>query len=309
MKDLNNALLSQKESESIYKYIPLNTYIRKLLLIIIFTTFNQCYYSQVMNNNVNTAKTIVFIHGLFMNPESWEQWIKYFEAEGYTCYAPAYSYHVGMPSDLRNNIDPSLGKLTFGQVIDSLSAFIDKLPEKPILVGHSMGGLAVQKLIEMNKGVAGICIDPAPPKGVFSFKWSFLKANLPTVNPFRGNSVCVPTVKWFHYAFCNTMTMSQTQNVYNNFVVPESRNIPRSSTKNAGKIDFKKPHKPLLIISGEKDHIIPSSLNKKNFEAYKDKNSKMDFKEFAGRTHYICGQQNWEEVAKYISEWIVAAVQ
>jgi len=99
--------------------------------------------------------------------------------------------------------------------------------------------------------------------------------------------------------------MEQTETEYNRFVVPESRNIARSSTMNDGKIDFKIPHNPLLIIAGEKDHIIPSSLNKKNFKAYKDKNSKTDFKEFAGRTHYICGQPNWEEVATYIHEWIV----
>lgn len=258
-----------------------------------------------MNNKI-TSKTIVFIHGLFVNPASWDKWIKLYEATGYKCYAPAYAFHEGKPSDLRNNINPDLGDLTFRQVTDSLSAFIDNLPEKPILIGHSIGGLAVQKLIEMNKGVAGICIDPAPPKGIFSFKWSFLKANLPTINPFKGNSVCLPGVKWFHYAFCNTMTIEQTEIEYNKFVVPESRNIPRSSTKDDSGIDFKKPHKPLLIIAGEKDNIIPSPLNKKNFEAYKDKNSKTDFKEFAGRTHYICGQQNWEEVAVFIKEWLAS---
>jgi pimeloyl-ACP methyl ester carboxylesterase len=253
----------------------------------------------------NQSKTIVFIHGLFMNPKSWEPWIQYFESINFKCYAPAYAFHEGNPADLRNNINPNLGSLTFGQVVGSLSAFIDTLPEKPILIGHSMGGLAVQKLIEMNKGTAGICIDPAPPKGIFTFQWSFLKANLPTINPFKRNSVCVPSVEWFHYAFCNTMTMEQTEIEYNKFVVPESRNIARSSTMNDGSIDFKKSHNPLLIIAGEKDNIIPSSLNKKNAEAYQGKNSKVDFKEFAGRTHYICGQKGWEEVAAYINEWII----
>ncbi|MDO9186271.1 MAG: alpha/beta hydrolase [Bacteroidia bacterium] len=250
------------------------------------------------------SKTVVFIHGLFQNPESWNQWKKYFEAKGYTCHTPSYPFHDGNPADLRSKINPKLGELTFGQVIDSLAGFIDKLPEKPILIGHSMGGLAVQKLISMDKGVMGVCIDAAPPKGVFSLKWSFLKANLPTVNPLKGNSVCLPDVKWFHYAFCNTMTMEQTEIEFNKFVVPESRNIPRSSTKADGYIDFKKPHNPLLFIAGEKDHIIPSSLNKKNFNAYKDTNSKKDFKEFAGRTHYICGQENWQEVADFILGWV-----
>jgi pimeloyl-ACP methyl ester carboxylesterase len=251
-----------------------------------------------------SSRTIVFIHGLFMNPVSWTGWVKFFQEKGFICHSPGYQFHDGDPETLRRLIDPDLRKLTLGQVIDKLSAYIELLPEKPVLIGHSMGGLAVQKLIEMNKGVAGICIDPAPPAGIFSFKWSFLKANLSTINPLKGNSVCLPGVKWFHYAFCNTMTMGQTENEYNRLVVPESRNIARSSTKNDGRIDFSKPHKPLLIIAGEKDNIVPSSLIKKNFEAYKELNSRTDFREFEGRTHFICGQPGWEEVAAYINEWI-----
>ena len=253
-----------------------------------------------------TSNTIVFIHGMFMNPISWEPWLLWYEAKGYKCYAPAWPYHTGSPPDLRYYYDPNLGELTFGQVIDSLSAFIDRLPEKPIVVGHSMGGLAVQKLIEMDKGVAGICIDPAPPQGIFSYKWSFLKSNLSTINPLKGNSVFLPSLKWFHYAFCNTMTAEQTKIEYSKYVVPESRNVARSSTKRDGKIDFKKPHAPLLIIAGEKDHIIPPALNRKNFEAYTDRRSKTDFKVFPGRTHWICGQQNWQEVAEYAEKWINA---
>ncbi len=250
------------------------------------------------------SKTIVFIHGLFQNPQSWTEWKKYFEEKGYNCYTPAYPYHEGEPSELRKNIDRRLGLLTLEHVIESLTNFIDKLSEKPIIIGHSMGGLVVQKIIAMNKGAMGICIDTAPPKSIFSFKWSFLKANLPTINPFKRNSPCLPSIKWFHYAFCNTMSIAQTEIEYSKFVVPESRNIARTSTQKDGYIDFKKPHNPLLFIAGEKDHIIPSSLNKKNFNAYKDKNSIKSFKEFVGRTHYICGQPNWQEVASYIHLWI-----
>ena len=250
------------------------------------------------------SNTIVFIHGLFMNPESWSQWVIYFKNKGYTCYTPAYPFHEGSPETLRNSVNPELGKVTFEQVIDSLSEFIDTLPVKPILLGHSMGGLAVQKLFGMNKGEIGISIDPAPPEGLFSFKWSFLRSNLSTINPFKGNSVYLPDLKWFHYAFCNTMTMEQTESEYKKFVVPESRNIARSSTGKDGRIDFTKPHSPLLIVAGEKDNIVPASLIRKNFKAYKENNSRIDFKEFSDRTHYICGQSAWEEVAEYIDKWI-----
>ena len=255
-------------------------------------------------NEEAAGKTIVFVHGLFQNPHSWEKWMEYFGEHGYTCYAPAYPYHEGKPEELRKNPDPALGKLTFGQVVDSLATFMDTLPEKPLFIGHSMGGLAVQSLIGMGKGAAGVCIDTAPPRGIMSFQWSFVRANTPTINPLKSNSICLPSVKWFHYAFCNVMTMEETQREYDRYVVPESRNIPRSTLGKAGKIDFKKPHAPLLFIAGEKDHIIPSSLNRKNFKAYKDAGSKTDFKEFPNRSHYICGQAGWEEAAAYIAGWL-----
>jgi pimeloyl-ACP methyl ester carboxylesterase len=250
------------------------------------------------------TKTVVFIHGMFQNPKSWDNWKKYFEDRGYTCYAPPYPYHDGEPRALRENIDKNLGALTLGKVVDTFAAFIDQLPEKPILIGHSMGGLIVQKLIGMNKGVAGVCIDTAAPKGISILQWSFFKANIPIINPLMGNAPYLPSVKWFQYAFCNTMTMEQARKEYEESVVPESRNVPRSSTGTDGWVDLKKPHSPLLFIVGEKDHIIPSSLNRKNYEAYADKASKKKFKEFSGRTHYICGQDKWQEVADYVISWL-----
>jgi len=250
------------------------------------------------------TKTVVFIHGMFLNPLSWKEWIKFFESKGFKCHAPAYPHHDGEPSVLRESADASLGKLTFSQVASHLNNYVEKLPEKPILIGHSMGGLAVQTLTSMNKSAAGVCIDSAPPKGLVSFKWSFLKANFPTINPLKGNSVFLPDLRWFQYAFCNTMTVEQTEAEYNRFVVPESRNIARTSAMNDGYIDFAKPHAPLLFIAGEKDNIIPSSLNWDNYNSYTDGNSKREFKEFPRRTHYICAQENWQEVADYIFQWI-----
>jgi len=257
-----------------------------------------------MASDRSSSKTIVFVHGMFMNPSCWADWRGYFGAKGYECHAPPYPFHDGDPATLRMNVDPRLGRLTFPEVVKSISDFIDTLPEQPILIGHSMGGLIVQKLIEDRRGVAGVCIDSAPPKGVTSFEWSFLWANLPTINPLKGPRPCVPSVGWFHYAFCNTMTLTETAIAYERFVVPESRNVPRSSTKSGGAINFTAPHAPLLFIAGEKDHIIPASLNRKNFEAYTDRSSRTDFKVFDGRTHYICAQAGWEEVAGYVADWV-----
>jgi esterase/lipase len=253
---------------------------------------------------MGNTKTVVFIHGLFLNSKCWDEWKKYFEAKGYNCHSPSYPFHEGDPVELRKKRNSELKKLTFRKVIESLASFIDSLYEKPIVIGHSMGGLAVQKLIYLDKAVAGIAINSAPPKGIFSFEWSFIKANFPIINPFRGNTLMLPSYGWWHYAFCNSMTKAESNIVYDDLTIPESRNIPRSILGKDGFIDFKKSHNPLLFIAGKKDHPIPSSLNKKNYNAYKDVNSEKEFKEFEGRTHYICGQKNWQEIADHIIRWL-----
>jgi pimeloyl-ACP methyl ester carboxylesterase len=250
------------------------------------------------------SKHVVFIHGLFMNPKSWESWKACFEAQGYTCHAPAFPYHEGNPADLRRKPDPGLSSITFRDVIDTLVKFIDQLPEKPILIGHSVGALAVQKLINLEKGSAGICINSAPPQFIFTTTWSFVTTNLPVINPFRGNTIFHPTVDWFHGAFCNTMTKDDAEKEFNKFVVPESRNIPRSITGSQGAIDFKKPHVPLLLTSGDRDTIVPADLNRKNHKAYSGSVGVTDYVSFQGRSHYICGQPGWEEVADYCLAWL-----
>lgn len=198
----------------------------------------------------------------------------------------------------------ALGNVTFEDVVAKLAAFIDTLPERPVLVGHSLGGLSVQKLVEMGKAAAGICIDAAAPAGIITLQWSFLKANLQVLNPLKCNSVFHPSKKWWRYAFGNNLTREESDRIFDALAVPESRNIPRGTVGKFARIDFKKPHVPLLFIAGEKDHIIPYGLNKKNFRAYKNENSIRDFKLFENRGHFICGDENWEEVATYVYDWI-----
>lgn len=251
-------------------------------------------------------RPIVFIHGMFMNPKSWDGWIRFFEQRGHSCSAPAWPFHEGEPATLRNNIPTELGKLTLGEVTDVFEKHIRTLPEQPILIGHSMGGLITQLLVARDCAAAGVCIDSAAPNGMLVAKWSFFKSNLPVLNPFKGSSPVLLSKKHFRYTFCNTMSAADSNAAWEKFVVPESRNVARSSSGKAGKIDVAKPHAPLLFIAGEQDHIIPAALNRKNHKAYTDSNSVTDFKEFPGRTHFICGQQNWEEVAQYAASWIDA---
>jgi len=265
------------------------------------------------------VKSVILIHGLFMSPSSWGPWVKYLTDKGFKVYAPGYPFHEGEAAELRGRWEKGEGKvvegyevemklefpkLTLEQVVERYVRFIDGLEEKPIAIGHSMGGLVAQKLLALDKVAGVVAVSSAAPKGVACFKWSFIKANLPVVNPLKGDSLFMPNVEWFNYGFCNNLSREDAKKLFDQTAVPESRNIPRSSTGAQGAVDFKKAHAPLLFIGGENDHIVPCTLNESNFEAYKDKNSVREMKIFAGRDHSICLSQGWEEVASFICEWL-----
>lgn len=268
-----------------------------------------CPYNYVhLQRTFFMSKTIVFIHGLFVNPKSWNEWKTFFENQGYMCHAPANLFHAGEPRHLREHIDPELGKVSFEDEVTHFAAYIDTLDEAPILIGHSLGGLVVQKLLSLGKGIAGVCIDGVPPKGIFTLEWSFWKSNFPVLNFLKGDTVYEPNKDWFHYAFCHTLSKEESDKVFDELVVPESRNIPRDTLKDFAAVDFHAPHKPLLFIAGELDHIVPSILIKENFDAYKDGESKKMLIEFAGRTHYIIGMEGWQEVAGHVAFWLQNAL-
>ncbi len=250
------------------------------------------------------TKTIVFIHGMYMNSLCWKQWATYCQSKGYRCLAPDWPGR-NQPIDVlrKKHPDPQLGGLTLNTVLDHFVNTIKTLDGKPILIGHSMGGLIVQLLLQRDLATAGVAIDSAPPMGVFTTKWSFLKSNWPHITPFVSQSSPVEmTFERFQYTFVNGIPLPEQRAAYDKYVVPESRRIPRQSL--TAKVDFKRPHSPLLLVAGSADNIIPASLNKSNYAKYKMSSSVTDFKEFAGRTHFIIGQKDWEEVADYTLAWL-----
>jgi pimeloyl-ACP methyl ester carboxylesterase len=250
-----------------------------------------------------TSKKVVFIHGLYMTPLCWENWGKRFESKGYSWLAPAYPGRDKSVQELQTP-DATLGKLTLSAILEHLTKEIKALDEKPILIGHSIGALITQLLLNRGLASAAIAIDSAPPTGVFTTTFSFLKANWVHITPFvNQNSPVVMNFERFQYAFVNDMPLAEQRAAFERYVVPESRHIPREALLSA-KIDFKKPHAPLLLIAGGNDNIIPPGINKTNYKKYSAGTSVTDFKEFPGRNHFILGQKGWEEVADYCMEWI-----
>jgi pimeloyl-ACP methyl ester carboxylesterase len=253
------------------------------------------------------TRTVVFIHGMFMTSACWEGWKGYFEGKGYRCLAPNWPGRDAPVDTLRRaHPDPALGKLNLTRVVEYHADLINKLEEKPVIIGHSMGALVTQILVNRGLGAAGVAIDSAPPVGVFTPAWSFLKANFPMIDPFVSkNQPHLMTFPQFQYAFVNSLPLAKQQAAYERYVVPESRQVPQESLLGSiARIDFKKAHAPLLLTAGSIDHIIPASLNRTNYARYGASRSVADFKEFPGRTHFLIGQKGWEEIAGYVSSWL-----
>ena len=249
------------------------------------------------------SKTIVLIHGNFVNNTSWTEWKLYYEQKGYTVYTPANPGHEGNPADLRARVHPTLVKTGFIDVVMNIAQLIDTLPEKPLIIGHSMAGMAVQKLVEMNKAIAAVSIDGAPPKNVFP-PFSTIKMVLPAFGFFSFKKYFMGSHYWYNKAFFNTLPEAEREKAFDAIAVPESYKVSRQLVLNSfSNIDFKKPHVPLLFIGGEKDNIFPHTLTKMIAGKYRDKNSSVDIKIFEGKSHFICSEPGWEKVADYILSW------
>ena len=257
------------------------------------------------------SKTIVFIHGNFVTKRCWDPWVARFQARGHECVAIAYPGRNKSVPELREDPnDPVLRTLTIQQVIDHHVKEIRSLGEKPIIIGHSFGGLLTQLMVQRDLAAAAVAIDSVPPPGVITLKWSFLRSLWPVVNPLiPASRPYLMPFKHFQYSFVNDLPLDEQKKAWDLDVVPEGRLLGRGGLSSAAKVDFSKPHAPLLLIAGEKDHIMPASLNHSNYLRYRKSPSTTDFRQFAGKAHYsiIGGPSGWEEVADYALEWAVQA--
>lgn len=249
-------------------------------------------------------KTIVFIHGMFQNPISWTKWIEFFEAKGYECLTPAWPYHEGEPAVLRSNISPQLGDLVLDDIITPIETMILNLPEKPIVIGHSVGGLIAQLLLARDTVSMAVAISSVAPNAMITFDWSFFKNAATIANPIKGNDPIPMDLETFKGAFANTLSDEQAEIEFEKTATPDSRNVFRSCMSSAADIDVEIAHAPLLLIAGSEDMICPASLIEKEQKAYTDENSTTDIKEFTGRSHYICNEPGYEEVISYVDEWL-----
>ncbi len=260
-----------------------------------------------MNTNTLSPKNIVFITGAFVSHTCWDEWKIYFENKGYATIAPPWPCKEASADVLRkrqpNDLD--LAALTLNELIDHYIKIVKSFQERPIVIGHSLGGLITQIIVNRDLAAAGVAIHSVPTLGVFPYEFSFLRAGWKALGLFSSlKKTYLMSFKDWQYAFVNGMPLEEQKAAYEAYTIPESKSVARGGLTSAAKVNYDKPHPPLLLTSGEKGTIIPAHLNLRNYKRYRRNGSVLDYKEFPGRNHFVLGQKTWREDADYILEWL-----
>jgi pimeloyl-ACP methyl ester carboxylesterase len=261
-------------------------------------------------------KTIVFIHGAWLNALSWENMMGYFEGKGYKVSAPEWPYRDPNKSaaELRENPPAELAQIGVKELTDHYESIIRDYPQPPILIGHSFGGLIVQQLLDRGYGSAGVAFDAAAPEGVLALDWNVLKINFGVLSGWMNwEKVVHMSYPEFQFAFVNTYPEEEQQKCYDHYCTAESGRLFFQAAfapldpHHATYVDFSNNSRaPLLLTAGELDHIVPAHVSKSNFEHYlhSGTTARTDFKQFDGRSHLITAGPGWEEVAGYAANWL-----
>ena len=259
-----------------------------------------------------TPDTVVLVHGLWMTPRSWEGWVAHYEAQGYTVLTPGYPGFEIEVEALREQPEV-IAEQKVPTIVDHIAGMIEQLASPPIIMGHSFGGTLTQLLVARGLGSAAVCIDSAPTEGVRVNPPSQVRSLFPALkNPANRHRAVGFTQEEFHYAFTNTLTREESDNVHERYHIP----APGSFVWDYGLIanfkpghqetwvDYKKDDRaPLLFIAGGADHIMPASVNRSNAKHYKGSVALTEYHEFEGRDHWTCAAPGWEAVADHALDW------
>ncbi|WEV53892.1 alpha/beta hydrolase [Leuconostocaceae bacterium ESL0723] len=247
------------------------------------------------------TSTILFVHGYMNTGQVWQDWQKYFKAAGYDTLAPSWPYLDGEVAELRAHPNPKLGTVNFENVVAHYRKIIQGLDQPPILVGHSLGGVVVQKLLSEGLAQAAVCVNSGPPQGIVSPNWDFLFSNFLLLEPWNfKDQLVLKGPRWYHRFVTNELTLAETKAFIRANCVPSSRKIARTIPK----IDFSQVKAPIFFVSGGADKSQPPVINQKNYQAYTNPDQVKTFKVYPGRTHNTLVQPGWEAVADDVLGWL-----
>ena len=267
-------------------------------------TIREHELQQVESANTTGLQPVVFVHGLWLLPSSWDRWATLFEEAGYTALTP------GWPDDpdtvAEANAHPEVfAHKTIGQVADHFDEIIRALKTKPAIIGHSFGGLLAQILAGRGLASATVAIDPAPFRGVLPLPISSLKSAWPVLgNPANRNRAVPLTFDQFRFGFANAVSEEEAHELYKTFAVPAS-GVPlfQAAVANINpwteaKVDTDNPNRgPLLVISGERDNTVPPAIAIASFKQEQRNGGVTEIIEIPNRGHALTIDNGWQEVA------------
>lgn len=251
------------------------------------------------------SKTVVLIHGAWLTPAAWDFFRKRYEGQGFTVHAPAWPLEDRPVEELRQSPHPGLAQMTVTKIVNHYASFISALPEPPIIVGHSYGGLFTQLLLDRGLGSAGCALDPVPIRGVIPPPRVLLSA-WPVFSVWGGwNKVLSMSYHTFATTFAQTLPESEKRTFYEKYWAPTPGRLYYQGALGIGTgIHARNPKRaPLLMVVGEKDITITPATVYAAFRKQQESPSKTEFKQFAGRSHFIFAEPGWEEVADYVLSW------
>ncbi len=260
---------------------------------------------QVERANASGRTPVVFIHGLWLLPSSWDRWAKHFEESGFSAVAPGWPDDPDTVAEANAHPDVFAGK-SVGHVADHIDSVVRGLRKKPAVIGHSFGGLLTQIIAGRGLAAVSVAIDPAPFRGVLPLPISALKAASPVLsNPANRNKAIPLTFEQFRFAFANAVSEAEAKQLYETFAVP-APGLPLFQAAAANlnpwteaRVDTTNPDRgPLLIIDGEKDNTVPWAIANASYKRQKRNPGVTEIKKIAGRGHALTIDSGWREVAE-----------
>jgi pimeloyl-ACP methyl ester carboxylesterase len=268
-------------------------------------TITQHEAKQVERANQTGLQPVVFIHGLWLLPSSWDRWAALFESAGYTALTPGWPDDPETVTEAKARPEVFAHK-TVKQVADHFEVIARGLKKRPALIGHSFGGLLAQILAGRGLSVATVAVDPAPFRGVLPLPFSALKSAWPVLgNPANRNRAVPLTYDQFRFAFANAVSEAEAKDLYAQFAVPAAgAPLFQAATANLNpwteaKVDTEHPERgPLLLISGEKDNTVPWAITNAAYKQQKVNRGVTEIVEVPNRGHSLTIDGGWQEVAE-----------
>jgi alpha-beta hydrolase superfamily lysophospholipase len=260
-----------------------------------------------------SARPVVFIHGLWLHATTWDPWIERFRAAGYAPVAPGWPHEGDTVAAARADAD-AVADIGIDEAAAHFAEIATGLGGDVVIIGHSFGGLLAEKLLGDGIGAGAVAIDPAQIKGVLPLPLAQLRSGFPALgNPTNLHRAVSLTAPQFRYGFGNALDEEESDALFEQWTIPSpARPLFQAAAANfvmhspAAVDTARDPRGPLLLISGTADHTVPDVVTRSTLKQYRDSMAVTELKQFEGRGHSLTIDHGWADVADAVLEWLAA---